>query len=85
MLTIYRNSGESFRVYNELTDKECIITLISHNHPTCVLKINGEMQIKKIPEQVEIDINECSINILSIDRGVKFGLIAPRHILLNRV
>jgi len=85
MLTLYRNSGESFRVYNEITDKECIITLISHNHPSCVLKINGEMQIKKIPEQVEIAINECSITILNIDRGVKFGLVAPRHILLNRV
>ncbi|AUR83797.1 hypothetical protein NVP1042O_09 [Vibrio phage 1.042.O._10N.286.45.B8] len=85
MLTLYRNAGESFRVYNERTDKECIITLISHNYPTCVLKINGKMQIKKIPEQVEIDINECNINILSIDRGVKFGLVAPRHILLNRV
>ena len=85
MLTLFRNSGESFRVYNEITDVECIVTLISHNYPTCVLKINTEMQIKKIPEQVEIAINECSITILNIDRGVKFGLVAPRHILINRV
>jgi len=85
MLTLFRNSGESFRVYNEITDVECIVTLISHNYPNCVLKINTEMQIKKIPEQVEIAINECSITILNIDRGVKFGLVAPRHILINRV
>ena len=85
MLCIHRGTGESFRIYNELTDKECIITLISHNYPTCVLRINGETQIKKIPEQVEIDINECNVNIMNIDRGVKFGLVAPRHIRLNRI
>ena len=83
MLNIYRNKGESFRVYNEIKDIECIVTLIDHNYPNCVLKINGEMQIKKIPDTTLI--NECSITILNIDRGVKFGLIAPRHILINRV
>ncbi|AUR82842.1 hypothetical protein NVP1029O_09 [Vibrio phage 1.029.O._10N.261.55.A7] len=85
MLKLYRNTGESIRIYNELTQQERIIKLVSHNHPTCVLQIDGEMQIKKIPEQVEIDVDDCSINILSIDRGVNFGIIAPSHVRLNRV
>lgn len=85
MLTLYRNTGESIRIFNELTKQERIITLISHNFPTCFLQIDGEMQIKKIPEQVEIDVDDCSISILSVDRGVKFGIVAPQHIRLNRV
>lgn len=85
MLKLYRNTGESIRIKNENTNQERVITLISHNYPTCVLQIDGEMQIRKIPEQVEIDIDDASILILSIDRGVNFGIIAPKHVRLNRV
>lgn len=85
MLSLYRNAGESIRIYNEVTQEERIITLLSHNYPTCVLQIDGEMQIRKIPETVELGLNDCSVTILNIDRGVKFGLIAPHYIKLNRV
>lgn len=85
MLTLFRNTGESIKIHNELTNQERVLTLVSHNWPTCVLQIDGEMQIKKIPEQVELDMDDCSITILSIDRGVKFGLVAPQHVRLNRV
>lgn len=85
MLTLYRNTGESIRIYNEKTKQERIITLISHNYPTCVLQIDGEMQIRKIPETVELDVDDCSITVLNIDRGVKFALFAPQHVKLNRV
>lgn len=85
MLKLYRNTGESIRIKNEHTKQDRIITLISHNFPTCVLQIDGEMQIRKIPEQVEIDIDDASVLILSIDRGVNFGIVAPQHVKLNRV
>ena len=85
MLKLYRNTGESIRIKNKHTKQERIITLISHNFPTCVLQIDGEMQIRKIPEQVEIDIDDATVLILSIDRGVNFGIVAPQHVKLNRV
>jgi len=85
MLKLYRNAGESIRAFNEKTHQEQIIKLLSYEDKTCTLEIDGKLQIKKIPDQIEIGIDDCSINILSIDRGVNFGIIAPRHILLNRV
>ena len=85
MLTLYRNIGESIRIFNEKTKSENHLTLISYKFPTCKLRIGDELMIKKAPQSIELEIEECVITILSIDRGVKFGLVAPKYIKINRV
>ena len=83
MLTLFRNTGESIAIKNEKTGVTHHVKLTSHNFPICTLEINGELHVKKIPESFEVDA--CMVTVLSIDRGVKFGLVAPQYIKLNRV
>ena len=85
MLTLYRNTGESIRIFNEKTKSETYLTLLSYKYPTCKLQVGDELVIKKVPQSIELETEECVITILSIDRGVKFGLVAPGYVKINRV
>lgn len=85
MLITYRNVGESLILTNTMTNEVKEIKLISYEFPHCTLQINGEIQVKTQPESfILFEDEEAYVTIISIDRGVKLGTQAPKHIRISR-
>lgn len=85
MLVIYRNVGESVVFTNEETNETRTVELISYAWPDCTLRVNGKMQIKTQPESFLLwEDDNAYMTVISIDRGVKFGIQAPKHIKISR-
>ena len=82
MLTIFRNAGESVAIVDTASDKKYELKLIGQEFPCCEVSVNGQVSVKKIPES--FNVGRCVVTIMSIDRGVKFGFVAPKDVKINR-
>lgn len=89
MLRLYRSIDEKISIFNEKTKEQCIITVLCYEGSLCTLSIddgnNNDVLIRGIPQTVEIEISDCTMSIINIDRGVKFGFVAPDYVKINRI
>ena len=83
MLQIYRNVQERIRIEDTSTGLQHIITLVKVFESCCMIDIDGVAYI--LLRRGNMHIGACTVHILRIERGVKFGLDASRHIKINRM
>ena len=82
MLVIYRRAKESVEFQNSINGETKIVTVKSYNFPSCTLDFDGTIIKGAMPETIRV--HDISITLLYLDRGVKLGISAPKHIKVRR-
>ena len=84
MLHIHRSLGQQIRLENTETRQIYMIKLVTYGSFHCFVRVNKDRD-HLLEEGDTAQIDDCLLRVLRIGRGVKFGLDAPRHILIERI
>ena len=82
MLHLFRKHTQGIVITDTDTDEQHTITLIRYTRHFCEVRIDDAVKIF-VPNDT-FYIGLCKVVILKIDRGVKFGLDASRHIKIEK-